>query len=205
MYTVFLSGGIASGKSTVARELVRLGAATIDLDQVSREVLRPNSSTVHAIAHEFGADLIDPATGALDRHRLAQRAFASPRAGYRLEQIELPGITEMFKNELRFRQEQGTPVCVVEIPLLDRVEGLTSLADEIVCVICPLELRRTRAVGRGMDAADFDARAALQPTDEYLRAHATTVFDNRGSEDELIQMVDTWWKRHEASLWQKAL
>lgn len=203
MFIVFLSGGIASGKSTVARELVRLGASTIDLDQVSREVLKPHTSTVQAIADAFGSDLVDPTTGVLNRGLLAQRAFTSRQTGSLLEKIELPGITETLLQEIRLKGEQGVGVCVVEIPLLDRVEELLPLANEVICVVCPLALRRERAIGRGMDPMDFDARVALQPSDDYLRAHATTVFDNRGSEANLVALVDSWWQQREASQWQE--
>ena len=80
MYTVFLAGGIASGKSSVARELERRGAWRIDLDQVSRAVLEPGSDCLPEIADAFGDDLLDPQTGELDRGLLAGRAFADAEA-----------------------------------------------------------------------------------------------------------------------------
>lgn len=203
MYTVFLSGGIASGKSTVAAELVRLGATTIDLDQVSRRVLSPGSPTLDALCRTFGANLVDASTGELKRGILAQRAFASAEGARQLEAIEMPAITQEFLCELKAREAQGAQVCLVQIPLLDRVENLFSLADEIVCVVCPLETRRERAIGRGMTGADFDARVANQPSDAYFREHATTLFQNSGTPEELVGQVDTWWKGHEAQGWRK--
>lgn len=197
MYTVFLSGGIASGKSTVARKLVRLGATTIDLDQISREVLCAGSPTVEAIGKVFGADLVDPTTGELNRSLLAQRAFSNEQSASKLESIEIPAITRTLMSELRTKESQGVRVCVVEVPLLDRVESLLSLPDEIVCVVAPLELRRKRAIERGMTGVDFDRRVALQPTDQYLRSHATAVIENTGDLQELIQQVDAWWQVRE--------
>lgn len=197
MYVVFLAGGIASGKSTVAGELERLGAWRIDLDQVSREVLEPGTQCLAEVADEFGQDLVDADTGVLDRAALARRAFASAEATARLEAIELPHITAVLVRALEGGCASGGPgVCVVEVPLLDRVEGMCDLADEVVAVCCPLELRRARAQGRGMDVADFDRRVAAQPTDDYLRAHATTVFDNTGSRSALLRAVYAWWTGH---------
>lgn len=199
MRTVFLAGGIGSGKSTVARELEALGAARIDLDQLSREVLEPPSDLIAQIAAAFGDDLVDAQTGALNRGLLAQRAFATEEGGALLEAIELPAIRDLLLQRLRelAASAQAPDLCVVEVPLLDRMESMNQLADEVLVVACPLELRRERAVQRGMTAADFDARAALQPSDAWLAAHATTVLPNEGSYDDLLCAVRAWYASHE--------
>lgn len=204
MYVVFLAGGIASGKSTVARELERLGAWRVDLDQISREVLEPGTTTTRAIADAFGEDLLDPETGELNRALLAARAFASPEATALLEQIELPAIEERLIDVLtRERCAEREPVCcIVEVPLLDRVGQALELADEVLYVAVPLDERRRRAVGRGMTEADFDARASKQPSDEWLRAHADAIINNEGSSDELVEAVRAWWHAHEQNRWQ---
>ena len=87
MYTVFLAGGTASGKSTAARELERLGAWRIDLDELSRAVLAPGEPCVAEVCAAFGDDLVDPETGALDRALLARRAFADDSSAELLEEI----------------------------------------------------------------------------------------------------------------------
>lgn len=196
MYTVFLAGGIASGKSTVARMLRERGAYLIDLDQVSREVMEPGSPCTAAVATEFGQDLISPETGAINRSLLAKRAFDSAEDTARLEAIELPYITERLLEMLNMSCCAATEpkVCVVEIPLLDRVEDLFGLADEIVAVITPLEMRRRFAIARGMAGVDFDNRVARQTSDEYLRTHATYVIENTGTAAELEQKVNQWWE-----------
>lgn len=199
MYTVFLAGGIASGKSTVARELERLGAWRIDLDRLSREVLEPGTPCLEEVCAAFGEDLVDPGTGALDRGLLARRAFADDESAALLEKIEHPHIKALLVHAL---QGEGCclrapRICVVEVPLLDRAEDMLDLADEVMVVDCPLELRRVRAQGRGMDAADFDRRAERQPSDEYLRAHATCLIPNTGGERELMDEVHAWWSAHE--------
>ena len=195
MRCAFLAGGIASGKSTVSRLLREKGAWVVDLDQVSRDVLQPGSPLLDELSAEFGDDIVDGQTGELNRGLLAKRAFASAEATERLEQIELPAIRE------RLAQVLTTSCCattapaltVVEVPLLDRVEDMFSLADDILVVVAPMDLRRERAVGRGMTAEDFDVRVSKQPSEDYLRAHATHVFDNSGNEEALRKQVDLWW------------
>lgn len=201
MYNVFLAGGIASGKSTVAHELERLGARRIDLDQVSREVTRPHSPVLSEIAAAFGGDLVDPTTGELRRHLLAERAFRRPETTAKLERIEIPAIKEELARQLAEVSRGTYPACVVEVPLLDRAEELIPLADEVLCVVCPLAVRRTRALARGMDADDFERRVARQADDAYLRAHADTVFDNAGSGDDLLRQVRGWWDERAARGW----
>ena len=198
MYTVFLAGGTASGKSTVARELERLGAWRIDLDEVSRAVLAPGTECLAEVCDAFGDDLVDPETGELDRALLARRAFADAESAELLELIELPHIRAMLARMLTSGIcGQREPVCcVVEVPLLDRVEPMLDLADEVVAVTCPLEVRRVRAQGRGMDPEDFDRRVARQPSEAYLRSHAATVIENTAGEKDLLARVHAWWDGH---------
>lgn len=203
MYVVFLAGGIASGKSTVAGELERLGAWRVDLDQISREVLEPGTETTRAVANAFGTDLLDPETGVLNRRLLAARAFATPEDAALLEALELPAIRARLAEVLTHSAcaETEPACCVVEIPLLDRMTDSFDLADEIVVVALPKAERRVRAIGRGMTGEDFDARAANQPSDEWLAAHADTVINNAGSLEDLVAATDAWWEAHERCGW----
>ena len=210
MHVVILAGGIASGKSTVARELERRGALRIDLDALSREVTQAGSATNELLAQEFGADVLDSQTGELRRSTLAQRAFVSAERTAKLEAIVHPAIRDALLDRLRGQDaagrhaaEGGTEaaptVCVVEVPLLDRVEDLLPLADEVLCVLCPQEVRRVRAIGRGMRGEDFDARVARQPSEEYLASHATTILNNDNDEKALLAQIDDWWNGLRAS------
>jgi dephospho-CoA kinase len=205
MYTIALAGGIASGKSTVALELERLGARRVDLDQVSRDVLRPGSPCLAKIAEAFGEDLVDGVTGELDRGLLARRAFATAEGAALLEAIELPYIAGELGRVLSTMAaaDGGAPCVVVEIPLLDRMEGSLDVVDEVVCVTCPLEERRRRAIARGMDPDDFDARVRRQPTDAYLRAASDCEIANDGDQDELLGAVRAWWKAREEAGWKR--
>jgi dephospho-CoA kinase len=177
----------------VAALLDELGFARIDLDDLSREVLAPGSPLLADIAAAFGADVLGEG-GVLDRALLAQRAFATPEATQRLEDLELPAIKELLVARLDELRSQGThAACVVEVPLPDRMGPLLSLADELICVSCPLELRRERAVGRGMSAEDFDRRAARQMSEDDLYAIVDVVFNNAGDEALLKEQVEAWW------------
>ena len=196
MYTVFLAGGIASGKSTVARELQSLGARCADLDQLSREATASGSPALKKIAEAFGSDVLN-SDGELRRDVLAKRAFASEDRTHLLETIVHPQIRKLLHAWLQ-QQDKGA-MCIVEIPLLDRVEDLLPMANEVLCVVCPLEIRRERAIVRGMAGEDFDARVRMQPTDDYLASKATTLILNDGNEQKLKQMVERWWKERCAS------
>lgn len=196
MYVVVLAGGIASGKSTVARELAARGAHLQDLDVLAREVVAPGSPTLAHIARAFGSDVLD-AEDTLRRDVLARRAFASEQATRELERITHPAIRERLAHWLA---EQGpNALCVVEIPLLDRMEDAAAQANEVICVVCPREVRRERAMRRGMTGEDFDARVRQQPSDAYLAEHATTVFTNDQDEQTLKDRIDTWWRQRAKS------
>ena len=193
MYIVFLAGGIASGKSSVARALEELGCTRIDLDALSREVLEPGMPCTFALAEAFGADILDGSTGRLNRAFLAERAFATPSATELLEAIELPYIRTLLLERLdALSQQEG--IAIVEVPLLDRLGTMLDMSDEVVYVHAPREIRRTRAIGRGMHGEDFDARDARQPSEDYLFSRADTILDNSGTPDELADAVLRWWE-----------
>lgn len=191
-HVVFLCGGIASGKSTVSRELAARGAHCVDLDALAREATQAGSAVNERLAHAFGSDVLDPQTGELRRGLLARRAFVDEARTRELEQITHPAIRALLGQWLAAHADAA--VCVVEVPLPDRMEDLLGMADEVLCVMCPVDLRRTRAVGRGMSAQDFDARMAHQPTDDYLASIATTVIDNSQNDESLRAHIDEWWQ-----------
>lgn len=191
MRLVFLAGGIACGKSTVARLLEELGARRVDLDDISREVTGPGMPATLQLAQAFGPEVLDEQTGALRRTVLAQRAFATSEGTQTLEAIVHPAIRGRLGQVVRTCDDND--VLVVEVPLLDRIEDLLDCADDVVVVICPLPLRRERARLRGMDVDDFDARVRRQTSDEYLIAHATTVLNNEKDEQTLHALVHDWW------------
>lgn len=212
MHVIYLAGGIASGKSTVSRTMRELGAELIDLDELSREALGPGSRILPQIRAEFGDDVINP-VGGVRRDLLAQRAFASTERTVTLEEIELPLIDELLRarvaalaerERIEREKDPGAPekVVVVEVPLLDRMRGSFDMADEIIGVVCPVPARRARAAQRGMDPRDFDRRLQQQPSDAYVRAHCSHIFNNIRTMDVFVQEVRDWWHEREAQGWE---
>lgn len=213
MHVIYLAGGIASGKSTISRVMEELGATRIDLDDLSREALAPGSRILPQIRAAFGDDVIGPA-GGVKRGLLAQRAFASAERTVTLEEIELPLIDELLRARVaelaaqeRAEREKDPSapekVVVVEIPLLDRMRGSFDMADEVIGVVCPVPARRARAAKRGMDPRDFDRRLGQQPSDAYIRAHCSFVFNNIRTADVFAQEVRDWWSGRVAEGWAK--
>lgn len=197
MYTVFLVGGIASGKSTLARLLQEKGAIRIDLDELSREVLAAGEPVLQSIATVFGEDLLD-STGALDRALLAQRAFADPESIEKLEAIELPLIKDALVKRLdecnansdstkSDNAKTNQTVCVVEIPRFDTMGALSGLADEVIAVYAPYNVRQERALAKGLSAADFSRRAALQMSDDQIAQCADVIIENYGPHSNLTK------------------
>jgi dephospho-CoA kinase len=203
MYVVFVCGGIGSGKSTVARRMEELGGGRIDLDAVSRDVLAPGSPLVKQIADTFGSGLVDERTGKLDRLALARLVFSSSDMLKTLEALEHPAIRSELVRQVDALEASVNPpaFCAVEVPLLDKAGSLLDLADEIVAVTCPIDVRRRRASARGTAEEDFDRRVANQPTDAYVREHADVVFDNSDGRDELVRLVDEWVAEHAKAGW----
>ncbi len=193
MYKVILAGGMASGKSTVSKMFEAAGGLRFDLDEVSRRLLRPGCECTYRVAEAFGKDLLDPVTNEINRRELGLRAFATIESAQLLEDLEMPFIREYMRQFLLKESEDTDALfCFVEVPLLDRVEDLLDLADEVVAVVAPLELRAERAEARGSSRQEFEQRIVHQPSDTYLRDQADTVFVNSEGLDELKAQVDLW-------------
>lgn len=189
-----LTGGIGSGKSTVAARLRQLGATVIDADQVAREIVAKGSVGLAAVVEEFGEDILTP-SGDLDRPRLAGIVFPDPDALRRLEAITNPAIWARTA-ELFAEAERADPegVLVHDMPLLVE-RGMTGEYHLVLCVMADAETRVRRLVeSRGLDEADARHRIAVQATDEQRRAAADVLLDNEGSEAELIAQVNALWE-----------
>ncbi len=196
MYTAFVIGNIASGKSFATRYLEGRGALRIDLDELAKELYVPGSDLVASIAEEFGWDVLD-AEGGIRRDVLASRAFASPECSQRLNEIVHPELIHQLGLRLLPAQCCSVMVpehelAVVEISVAASVRDAFGLADEVIAISAPCALRRQRAIARGMSGDDFDARAECQPTEDELCAMATYVIDNDGDEDALARRIDAW-------------
>ncbi len=196
-----LTGGIGSGKSTVAALLAELGAVVIDADAIVHELQAPGSPMLRAIAEAFGSEVID-ASGALDRKALAARVFSDPAARARLGAIVHPPTIAEMGRRLAEARARGARVVVLDIPLLleGRKAGTGSAIafpfDAVVVAWVPEEVAVARAVARD-DATPDEVRARMRaqlPLDEK-RAMADHVIDNSGTPEETRRQVRALYER----------
>jgi dephospho-CoA kinase len=184
---VGLTGGVASGKSTVSAILADLGAVVIDADVLAREVIAPGTEGLAEIVAEFGRDVL-AADGALDRPRMAALVFAEPDRRQALEAIIHPRVRARAA-EIEAAAPAGS-VVVHDIPLLTET-GQAASFDAVVVVDVPTEVQVDRIIRlRGMSEEDARARVAAQATREERLAVATHVIDNTGSLDDLRARVE---------------
>ena len=189
-----LTGGIATGKSTVAAMLATHGAALVDADVLAREVLVPGAPAYAEVVERFGASLLED-SGAVDRAALGAAVFADPALRAELEQITHPRINALMQERILEALESATPLVVADIPLLfergreDSFEG-TMLAYAPAMV----QLQRLRERD-GLADRDAQLRLAAQMSIEEKRDRATWVIDNSGSRESTAAQVDEWWDR----------
>ena len=200
MVTAFVIGNIASGKSTAARYLASRGGHHIDLDVLAKSLYEPGSPLVASLADTFGDEVINT-EGGIDSAALARSAFATPESVQRLNALVYPELLQKLVDML------VEPVCcvpcrvpyrfhVVEISVAASFQEAFPLADEIIAITAPRELRRIRAIERGMSGSDFDRRADAQPSEAELCALATLVIDNSAAEQSLFSALDEWLATH---------
>lgn len=194
MPLVALTGGIASGKSTIARRLADHGAVIVDADQIVRDVQQPGSPVLDSIAAEFGDRMLHP-DGSLDRAALGSAVFGDDAAVKRLNAIVHPAVRAESARRFAeaFAADPGA-VVVYDVPLL--VEARVGDPWELVIVAhAPADVRRQRLVElRGMSEADAAARLASQVPDEARLAIADVVIDTTGSLDDTLRQVDELWE-----------
>jgi dephospho-CoA kinase len=184
---VGLTGGVASGKSTVSAILAELGAVVIDADLIAREVVARGTPGLDAVVAEFGPSLLTP-DGELDRPAMGRLVFGDEGARRRLEAIVHPLVIERMA---ALEQAAGADDVVVhDIPLLAE-GGRADTFDAVVVVDAPRELQLERMLSeRGWTREDAEARIAAQATREQRRAVATHVIDNSGSLEQLRSRVE---------------
>ena len=191
MLLVGLTGGIGSGKSTVARLLERRGATLIDADQLAREAIATGTPGFDRVVEAFGAEVLGP-DGDVDRAALADRVFADPAQRAALESIVHPEVSRRF-GELVEEHRGSDRVVVYVTPLLVEL-GLAPAFDVVVVVTASPHLRVSRvASDRGLAPEDVRSRMASQATDEQRAQVADVLIDNDGGLRELERQVDRLW------------
>lgn len=195
MPLIALTGGIASGKSTVAHRLAEHGAVIVDADAIVREVQAPGEPVLAAIAAEFGPGVIT-ADGALDRAALGAIIFSDADARHRLNAIVHPAVrTASADRFARAFAADPAAVVVYDVPLL--VEARVDDPWELIVVAhAPAAVRRERLVAyRGLRPAEADARIAAQVGDDARLAVADVVIDTAGTLAETHAQADALWEK----------
>jgi dephospho-CoA kinase len=189
---VGLTGGIGTGKSTVAAILRELGATVIDADEATRAVQAPGSEGLRQLVEAFGPGILRPG-GELDRAALADIAFRDPAQRERLNGIVHPLVRLWMAERAAEAAERGDPVAVMDIPLLFEARGAGAF-ETVLLVYAPEELQLRRLVElRGMTPDQARARIAAQMPIEEKRRLATHVIDNTGDLQALRAQVERVW------------
>ncbi len=186
---VGLSGGIGSGKSTVARIFSDLGAVVIDADAISREVLEPGQIGYENTILTFGESVLSE-SGSIDRKKLAEVVFQNPMELAKLEAIIHPAViakVAQIRDTL-----PATSVVVYDTPLLVE-KGLESQFDKVIIVLADELSRKDRLVSRGLEMPDIEARISNQATDAQRAGVADYIIYNNGTLSELQDNVSKVW------------
>ena len=191
MLLVGLTGGIGSGKSTVARLLERHGAVVIDADQLARAAVEKGTPGFDRVVDAFGRDVVT-SDGDLDRPALAARIFSDPEQKSTLEAIVHPEVARRFSDQVDAHRATDRIVVYVT-PLLVEL-GLAPAFDVAIVVTASPHLRVSRvASDRGLSPDEVRGRMATQATDEQRAEVADVLIDNDGSLAELEPQVDRLW------------
>ena len=195
MYLIGLTGGIASGKSVVAKRLAELGAVHVDADVLAREVVEPGTPGLAAIEQRFGSSVIS-ADGTLDRQALGAIVFSDPEAREALNAITHPAVWARAKELFdAAAAADRNAVVVYDVPLLVEASSARPMRfDLIVVVHADTEIRLRRLVElRGMTRQEAAHRVNSQASDAERLAIADIVIDSNGTLEETLAQADALW------------
>lgn len=192
MFTLMVTGGLGSGKSTAVRYFADRGAATVSTDDIAQAVL-DDPEVVSRIAGAFGDAVLDE-EGRVSRSALALAAFAGPEHVALLNRIVHPKVVVRVRDELEaIRGTGGQGPAVVEVPLLVEAPELLELADAVLAITAPEEVRIERAAARGIPEHDARRRIASQATDDQRARIADAVVANPGSLEEFEAALSVFY------------
>lgn len=195
MIIIGLTGGIASGKSTVAKMLVEKGAYLIDADQLAREVVEPGRPAWRAIVDWLGESILLPDRN-IDRARLADIVFNDPVMLDRLNKIVHPRVGSRFLAfSEQIKAQNPEAVVVYDIPLLIEA-GMQEMVDLVLLVYLPRESQISRLQQRdGISRSEAEARLNAQKPLEEKKEDADVIIDNSGTIAETARQVDQFWTK----------
>lgn len=192
MRLIGLTGGIASGKSTVATLLAGLGAAVVDADVLAREVVAPGSEALEELVDTFGPGMRRP-DGTLDRAALGAVVFADERQRRRLEAITHPRISALMASRLERALAGAAPLVVADIPLLFENGRQTMFEGTVVVAVSPAVQIERLTARDGITADEASQRLRAQMPLDEKRGLATWVIDNSGDLAATTEAVRQWW------------
>jgi dephospho-CoA kinase len=190
-WRIGLTGGIGSGKSTVAGFLARRGAVIIDADAISRSLTAPGGRAMAAIAHTFGEAMLGP-DGAMNRQAMRERIFQDPHAKHQLEHIIHPLVSQITAEQAQAAVQSGHRVLVFDVPLLvESGERWRKQVDRVIVVDCDTETQKQRVMARsGLSAEEVERIVAQQASRAQRLACADLVVVNQGlSFDDLDALI----------------
>lgn len=189
-----MTGGIATGKSTVSRMLVERGAALIDADIIAREIMEPGHPALRAVTEHFGRSILLP-DGRLDRKRLGEIIFSNPEERRLLEGITHPAIRrEMSKRMKELESADPSRLVVADIPLLYE-SGLENLYEEVMVVYVPRQVQLERLMHRDQLTEEEALQRLMAQMDiEQKKAKADILIDNSYGLKETERQVDEFWR-----------
>jgi dephospho-CoA kinase len=194
MIVIGLTGGIASGKSTVAKMLSELGAVVIDADKVGHEVFRPHTEAWRKVVAAFGKDILGQ-NEAIDRSKLAQLVFNDPKALKRLNSIMHPLMHEIVREKIEGLRREGTEVVVLEATLLIEAKW-TDLVDQVWVTITPEDAVVNRLVSqKGFAEEQAEARIKSQTPISQRAKRADVVIRNDSDIATLRKKVEGLWQK----------
>lgn len=189
MLVVGLTGGIGSGKSLAAQFFAELGALVIDADQLARDAIERGSEGFDQLIATFGDSILH--NGLVDRRALGELVFRDAEAKKKLEAIIHPIVRKEFEEAVA--SLENDQILIYEIPLLFETRAMERF-DYIVTVEADMQLRKERLLKKGLRNSEIESRIAAQASREERESIADQVFENHGSEDELLRSVENLWE-----------
>ena len=189
MLVVGLTGGIGSGKSLAAQFFAELGALVIDADQLARDAIERGSEGFDQLIATFGDSILH--NGLVARRALGELVFRDAEAKKKLEAIIHPIVRTEFEEAVA--SLENDQILIYEIPLLFETKAMERF-DYIVTVEAEMQLRKERLLKKGLRNSEIESRIAAQASREERESIADQVFENNGSEDELLRSVENLWE-----------
>lgn len=192
MLVIGVTGGIATGKSTVARFLSEYGAVVIDADEISQEIVEPHSKVWQRLISQFGPDILWP-DEFINRAKLAEIVFSDPVKLKLLNEITHPAVIDVVKQRLKELESGAPKAVVIDVPLLIEAD-MQSMVDILVVVTAKENIQKERLRDRGLNPDEALKRIKAQMSLSEKAKLADYVIENNGTLAALKNKVEIFWK-----------